>query len=817
MTSEIRTNSLKSRAGLSTVTLTDSGPMFSGITTFVDNSGFNIGTGSSIFSPATNTLTFGTNSNERVRIDSSGRMGLGTNNPEEILHVKAASETVNSRDGVIFQSSSSLAADTGLPLVFSSHIGNDPNYPVASIAGRKENASSGDGAGYLQLATGSSAGAISEKARITSGGLVGIGTISPKLLLHLHQENSNATFAHFTNTTTGVNGNQGVSFGLDSNEDATIYHYGNKNIRFATGGTEKARIDSSGRFLIGETSVAGSTQKLVIGNGGNENFEFSPAMTSNNLNGGLIEYLHRNDGNTRPDLNLYTGGAGAIKFYTNGTERCRVTSAGKVGIAVTNPTGDETFAVKGNIRMRQVNGNSGVNSDNIALYMGMSDDLNQGKTAIVAKPIGSWGRHDLYFCLDDAADLNNVGLGDVRMVITNDGKLLFGTTDTGFSDTYTTMTVGNTSLTNSGITVASSASGIGRLHFADGNSGAAVYAGWIAYNHNANSMQFSTNNSGSEKLSIGPYGEVKITSTSNSHRGLSVIAPATQINFGATHNKGGFLLSTTDGQFSLSGGGYWGGSNWVATASASTQIRHDGGTGPMAFCFNTGLTAGNNFTPTVRLEITPSGNMKLSDPGITFSDGYPYFASAWSGTDGVNTTFTIASTTYANLRFRGEQTTGTEYTMGVGAGIFYMAYDDINNGHRITVAANGVVSGDFNDTSDEKLKKNITSLADGAIDRIKQLRPVNFDWKRESDLNGQSGFIAQEVKTVIPDLVVGEEYVENSIESVGYSVNTNGLVAHLTKAVQEAIAEIETLKTKVATLEEENLTLRVRVTNLEGQ
>ena len=139
--------------------------------------------------------------------------------------------------------------------------------------------------------------------------------------------------------------------------------------------------------------------------------------------------------------------------------------------------------------------------------------------------------------------------------------------------------------------------------------------------------------------------------------------------------------------------------------------------------------------------------------------------------------------------------------MGVGAGIFYMAYDDINNGHRITCAANGVVSCLFNDTSDEKLKKNITSLADGAINKIKQLRPVNFDWKRESDLNGQSGFIAQEVKTVIPDLVQGEEYVEGSIESVGYSVNTNGLVAHLTKALQEAITKIETLETKVAALE----------------
>jgi outer membrane murein-binding lipoprotein Lpp len=107
------------------------------------------------------------------------------------------------------------------------------------------------------------------------------------------------------------------------------------------------------------------------------------------------------------------------------------------------------------------------------------------------------------------------------------------------------------------------------------------------------------------------------------------------------------------------------------------------------------------------------------------------------------------------------------------------------------------------------MKKNITSLADGAIDRIKQLRPVNFDWKKDSDLNGQSGFIAQEIKTVIPDLVQGEEYVEGSIESVGYSVNTTGIVAHLTKAVQELI-------TKVETLEQDNIALRARVTNLEG-
>ena len=74
MTSEIRTNSITSRAGMSTVTMTDSGPMFSGITTFVDNSGFTfgVGGGTSIFTPATNVLTFGTNNTEKVRIDANG-------------------------------------------------------------------------------------------------------------------------------------------------------------------------------------------------------------------------------------------------------------------------------------------------------------------------------------------------------------------------------------------------------------------------------------------------------------------------------------------------------------------------------------------------------------------------------------------------------------------------------------------------------------------------------------------------------------------------------------------------------------------------
>ena len=50
-----------------------------------------IGTGTSISSPATNVLTLGTNDSERVRITSSGLVGIGTDNPGYKLHVTGGS------------------------------------------------------------------------------------------------------------------------------------------------------------------------------------------------------------------------------------------------------------------------------------------------------------------------------------------------------------------------------------------------------------------------------------------------------------------------------------------------------------------------------------------------------------------------------------------------------------------------------------------------------------------------------------------------------------------------------------------------------
>ena len=121
-------------------------------------------------------------------------------------------------------------------------------------------------------------------------------------------------------------------------------------------------------------------------------------------------------------------------------------------------------------------------------------------------------------------------------------------------------------------------------------------------------------------------------------------------------------------------------------------------------------------------------------------------------------------------------------------------------GYIMTFGSNGVLSGDFNDTSDVNLKENISSISDGTT-VIKALRPVKFDWKASGKGNNQHGFIAQEVETVLPDAVTGNNYVENKTglpddepAGNGKNMNSNAVLAHAVKAIQELEARIKVLE-----------------------
>ena len=115
----------------------------------------------------------------------------------------------------------------------------------------------------------------------------------------------------------------------------------------------------------------------------------------------------------------------------------------------------------------------------------------------------------------------------------------------------------------------------------------------------------------------------------------------------------------------------------------------------------------------------------------------------------------------------------------------------------LSIATNGVFTGDFNDTSDERLKDNIQDIADDQISIVKKLRPVTFDWK-DTEKGSNTGFIAQEVAKLLPNDVT---YSDPTNTDSNLGINNIGITAVLTRALQEVIAEIETLKAKVAALE----------------
>lgn len=105
MASEIRVNQIQNRSGLSTVTFTDTGLVISGVTTISGSlnapGGTTISAGSTsapsispvgdsntgIFFPSADTVCIGEGGTEVIRVNSSGNVGVGTNNPASTLDV----------------------------------------------------------------------------------------------------------------------------------------------------------------------------------------------------------------------------------------------------------------------------------------------------------------------------------------------------------------------------------------------------------------------------------------------------------------------------------------------------------------------------------------------------------------------------------------------------------------------------------------------------------------------------------------------------------------------------------------------------------
>jgi hypothetical protein len=102
-------------------------------------------------------------------------------------------------------------------------------------------------------------------------------------------------------------------------------------------------------------------------------------------------------------------------------------------------------------------------------------------------------------------------------------------------------------------------------------------------------------------------------------------------------------------------------------------------------------------------------------------------------------------------------------------------------------------------SSDYRLKENVLPFT-GGIELIKQLRPVVYDWIENQ--NHDIGFIAHEVQEVFPNAVGGEkDAVDENGKILPQTYDPSKLVPLLTAALQEAIAKIEAMETRLSALE----------------
>jgi hypothetical protein len=159
---------------------------------------------------------------EAARIDSSGRLGIGTSSPGAAIHV--TSSNAGGYGGVIYNTSS-----TGEGLIIRAGSTSSHNILVA------------------QTYDGSASRFI-----VNAAGNVGIGTTSPRRTLEVSGADGYLCL-NATNTSTGTSQ---LLFGDtdDDNIGRIYYDHTDNNMAFWTDTSEKARIDSNGRVLVGTST-----------------------------------------------------------------------------------------------------------------------------------------------------------------------------------------------------------------------------------------------------------------------------------------------------------------------------------------------------------------------------------------------------------------------------------------------------------------------------------------------------------------------------------------------------------------------------------
>lgn len=298
-----------------------------------------------LYDTSSNHMRFDTNSSERMRITSSGNVGIGTSSPSAKLQVEG-------RD--IY-----LTGNTDNRIRFSNYgfTGNSMGAAIGYIYGIANTQEQGNIAFYTNPNF-NSTGSLTERMRITSDGNVGIGTTSPAAKLDVTDSSTN-NIAFFKGVSTvipyQVIGNAAVSDywrGIFTGQNIiTNDTTGKPSVR--TGGYTASAIaystDSSqgylGFFTTNSTTAnTDLSERMRITSGGSVGIGTTSPSGKLSLYDSSDLWLNISRGSSYVNIGVDSTGtfyntSSNHRFLTNtgATEAMRITSGGNVGIGTTSP------------------------------------------------------------------------------------------------------------------------------------------------------------------------------------------------------------------------------------------------------------------------------------------------------------------------------------------------------------------------------------------------------------------------------------------------------------------------------------------------
>ena len=475
----------------------------------------------------------------------TGLVGIGTSAPSGKLEVGAvagsvtagdlivstgsgaASVTVGrlsstSGDGTTFRvrdrlNNTVFVVDSGLvgigttspssPLTIESSAGNQVKITYPSIASYFLNATSGGDFAINKDGT--------ERLRITSAGLVGIGTSAPGSLLQVGTGAlSSANVAAFLggsttfeNATTG----SGPSITFNNDTDTGILNPSGNTLGINTGGTRAITISDAQRVGIG---VTGPQSPLHVNGTGDVAIQITNGTTGTAATDGSQITVE----NPSMDLVLRNRENATIRFLTNNTERARIDASGRVGIGTSSPQavlesktasvqpGDAAYAKKSVVANIPYS-TSNITSSALAVYDG----------TIHAADIGySYDGSGYYLAL--GTSLNTVSAPTERVRIDRLGNVGIGTSSVDFS---------NFGSNTGGVAIQDIGGTNTGLKIGDGSNDnyliAAGNGSFYQSHYGSGSMIFGVGNgTGTERMRIGQLGYLKA-----SNNGLYFGATAT--------------------------------------------------------------------------------------------------------------------------------------------------------------------------------------------------------------------------------------------------------------------------------------------------